>query len=107
MDEKGNIWLEDWNSTLGARANLNSQIEAVYLFSKPKWQDTNWYIGKFRFLHLLIISVKIILLLIRTLFLFDFPNAFSLQENLVLLNFGGTKAGTAQLLLKFLIAKTM
>lgn len=51
MDEKGNIWLENWNSTLGARSNLNSQIEAVYLFSKPKWQDTNWYIGKFRFLH--------------------------------------------------------
>lgn len=102
MDEKGNIWLEDWNSTLGARSNLNSQIEAVYLFSKPKWQDTNWYIGKFRFLNQLII-----LLLIRTLFLFDFPITFSLQENLVLLNFGGTKAGTAQLWLKFWIAKTM
>ena len=47
VENDGHIYLQDPNIGLGSLSSLNQQMEAVYLLSKPKWQDLDWYIGKF------------------------------------------------------------
>ena len=47
VNEDGTIYLQNPNVTLGAFPHLNAQIEAPYLLSTPKWQDTDWYPGTY------------------------------------------------------------